>query len=122
MLLIRIAISVTRMKAMKRFYNQVFNANLQAMETAAGTFYHGDFCGFALTLVPNSIAQIEASHNRQQFTILVDDIEELLAKAEAAGGQRHGEVMAGPEGKQAGILDPDGNTIEIMERTEKSAA
>jgi predicted enzyme related to lactoylglutathione lyase len=114
--LVRITLAATDLQAMKTFYEQVFQAGFEVQQTPAGAFYHGQIAGLALTLVPNSIAQVRAEQNRLQLSFLVADLEATLSKAELAGGERHGEMIAGPQGKQAAMLDPDGNTIEFLQQ------
>ncbi|MBF2053239.1 MAG: VOC family protein [Candidatus Sericytochromatia bacterium] len=114
--LVRITLAATDLQAMKTFYDRVFQAGFEVQQTPAGAFYHGQIAGLALTLVPNTIAQVRAEQNRQQLSFLVPDLDAALSKAELAGGERHGEVLEGPQGKQAAILDPDGNTIEFLQQ------
>lgn len=113
--LIRIALAVTAPEKMQQFYNQVFQANLKAVETPSGTFYQGQLGNLALTLVPNSVAQIKAEQNRHQLSFWVDNLDASLRKVEAAGGKVMNEMIEGAEGKLVAISDPDGNTLELMQ-------
>lgn len=115
MQLLRVAIAVSNEQAMLGFYNEVFQANLQPLPTEAGNFYHGQIGPLALTFVPNSIAQVEATQNRHQLSFLVLDIKASIAAAQAAGGQQVGELNIGSEGTIGAVSDPDGNTIEFFE-------
>ena len=114
--LVRIAIAAINVDKMVSFYNQVFDAQFQAIETGGGTFYAGQLAGLALTLIPNEVAQVDAKQNRQQLTFVVANLEEVLSKAVQAGGKKLVETLESPEGKQAAITDPDGNTIEFLEQ------
>ena len=114
--LIRIAIAATKIEEMRRFYNLVFEANFEVQATEMGNFYQGQLAGLALTLVPNTVAKVVAEQNRQQLSLLVDNVEAVLAKAEQSGGKRLGDVLSGPAGYQAAIIDPDGNTIELLQQ------
>lgn len=115
--LIRIALAVTHLSEMVLFYNTLFQAELKPVKSGNYVFYSGQLGGIALTLIPNDIAQVKASQNRQQLSFLVPSIAEILAMAASSGGQLLGEIIESPEGKQAAVLDPDGNTIEFMERS-----
>lgn len=115
MQLLRIAIAAENLTAMQNFYNQVFNAQLQGVETEVGTFYQGQIAGLALTLVPNSLAKVEAKQNRQQLSFRVQDLDATLNQARQAGGAQHGEVLTAPEGRLGAVKDPDGNTIEFLQ-------
>jgi len=115
MQLLRIAIATQNLTAMQSFYNQVFNAQLQGVDTDAGTFYQGQIAGMALTLVPNSLAQVEAKQNRQQLSFMVQDLDVTLAHATSAGGLQQGDILTAPEGRLGAVTDPDGNTIEFLQ-------
>lgn len=114
--LVRIALATTRMAAMRHFYNQVFQAKLEAVNTPEGTFYQGELGQLLFTLVPNDIAKVEARQNRHQMTFWVDDIEKTLHAAIQAGGVKTQQSVETEIGKLLAILDPDGNTLEFIER------
>lgn len=114
--LVRIAIAATKVNEMVHFYEQVFKAQFQSIKTEHATFYAGQMGGIALTLIPNSVAQVKAEQNRQQLSFVVDDIHKVLALAEKAGGKNLVDLIETPEGKQAAVTDPDGNTIEFLQK------
>ena len=47
----------------------------------------------------------------------VDDLDALIAKIVAAGGEMHGDVQEEPYGKFAWLVDPDGTKIELWQQT-----
>ncbi len=114
--LVRIALAVTRMQAMRHFYNQVFKTEFEAVETPEGTFYQGHLGDLLLTLVPNTVAKIEARQNRHQLTFWVEDIQATLRLAVQSGGVKMQQSMESEAGTLLAILDPDGNTIEFIQR------
>ena len=69
-----------------------------------------------LMFCPNDIAQVEAKKNRTQFGFLVDDVEAVVASARAHGGAAFGERQDNDGVIAWGIADPDGNSIELVER------
>lgn len=113
-------IAVTNVDAMVRFYNAVFDADLQPIQAFGTVLYSGELAGFVLTFCPNSLLQIEAEKNRQQLSFLVDDLTLTLRQIIAHGGSQLGEIAENKEGNTCGVLDPDGNSIELTERKETS--
>lgn len=108
----RITIAVTNMEAMVNFYNQVFASNLA--EAGSPLFYNGTLAGFKLFFCSNTIPQIKADKNREQFHFIVENLEATLQKVTENGGQ----IMEGANQedsmKAIGIIDPDGNTIVLL--------
>jgi len=47
--------------------------------------------------------------------LLVDDIEAEVARLEADGVEFRNPIVAGPGGKQALVLDPAGNFVELFQ-------
>ena len=113
--LVRIALATTRMAAMRHFYNQLFDAKLEAVNTPEGTFYQGEIGQLLFTLVPNDVAKVEARQNRHQMPFWVEDIEKTLHAAIQAGGVKMQQSLETSSGKLLAILDPDGNTLEFIE-------
>ena len=113
--LVRIALATTRMAATRHFYNQLFDAKLEAVNTPEGTFYQGEIGQLLFTLVPNDVAKVEARQNRHQMTFWVEDIEKTLHAAIQAGGVKMQQSLETSSGKLLAILDPDGNTLEFIE-------
>lgn len=62
----RITLAATKTDEMMTFYNAVLNTNLHPIESAAG-FYKGTLADYDLTMCPNSVADVNAEQNRQQF-------------------------------------------------------
>lgn len=61
---------------------------------------------------PNSIAEVKAEQNRQQFRFVVEDAAGYLGKANASGGR--GELQESDGITIASIYDPDGNSMELV--------
>ncbi len=112
----RITIAANDMASMVRFYNAVFDADLELVDPASEFPFHvGELGELQLLLCPNILTQIEATKNRQQLRVVVDDIQETIAVAVNAGGQKLGDIHATDEAIVAGICDPDGNSIELIQ-------
>ena len=105
-----VTIATTNIEPMNRFYNAVFDAHLEPFAAYGTTLYRGHLAGLELVLCPNDLLQIAAEKNRQQLRFVVDDIEQVVATAVAHGGGLIGEMTQ----IAAGIVDPDGNSIELV--------
>jgi predicted enzyme related to lactoylglutathione lyase len=105
-----VTIAATHIAQMCRFYDAVFAANLQPFDAYGTTLYRGNVADVALVLCPNDLLQIEAQKNRQQLRFAVDNIEVVVATAVTHGGKPIGEITP----NAGGIVDPDGNSIELV--------
>ncbi|MEM9037487.1 MAG: VOC family protein [Actinomycetota bacterium] len=107
----RLTIAVTNMAAMVAFYDAVFDGGFDRIE---GTDFHlGSLAGFSVLLCPNEIAEVVAEKNRIQLRFVVDDVDALVARAEASGGGAYGERVESDGTIGWGVADPDGNSIEL---------
>ncbi len=114
----RITVAVTHMTAMVKFYNAVFTADLQPFGPEGSTRFHrGTLAGKKLVFCPNSIVEVEAHQNRQQFHFVVDDVEHTMHQALNNGGQEFNPIQQDGRAKSGAVADPDGNTMEFIEYT-----
>ena len=105
-------LAATNIDDMVKFYNAVFDANLEGEDTPMGMkIYNGVLAGIPLQVCPNSLAQVDAKQNRQQFQFTVDDIEASVQAALANGGTELEPIRTAGDFKIASVLDPDGNSI-----------
>ena len=105
-----VTIAVTNVAAMCQFYDAVFAAGLKPFAAYGMTLYRGRLAEVELVLCPNDLLQIEAQKNRQQLRFAVLDIDQVVATAVTHGGSLIGETTH----DLAGIVDPDGNSIELV--------
>lgn len=111
-----LTIAAINMEKMLRFYNAVFDAQLkETVHIGAAQFYGGQIAGLELTLCPNSIANVVAEQNRQQFRFAVADIEAVMRNGLANHGSEINPVDEYKGAKVASLADPDGNTIEFVQ-------
>lgn len=103
-------ISAENALAMVRFYNDFFAAELAPFEAHGTTLYRGKLHGIDLLICPNELAGVEAARNRHQFNYATPDLAAALTAAKRAGGQVRDETPT-----SATVLDPDGNTIVILQ-------
>lgn len=112
-----ITIAAVNVGAMVGFYNALFGAALQPFEGLGTVLYRGQLAGFPFLLCPNEILGIEADKNRIQLSFTVRDLKSALQKATEFGGAQIQPISEQPGRKLCGIVDPDGNTIELEELT-----
>lgn len=113
----RITIAITKMDAMVAFYNGLFDAGLQPLEPMNGfQFYRGKLAGIDLLFCPNEIAEVVAERNRHQFRFVVNDVDALRLKAVQLGGSTLDDESVTPTTKSGSVSDPEGNTIELMQK------
>ena len=112
----RITIAVNDMPGMVAFYNAVFGADLARVSPDGPYDFHlGRLGGLELFFCPNTLTQIQAEKNRVQLRIVVADVAATMQAALAAGGQLFGEQQTTAQTLTAGISDPDGNSIELIQ-------
>ena len=112
----RITIAAEDVAAMVVFYNAAFVTGLEPFEMAGFTLYRGALAGVELVLVPNALAGVTAEQNRQQFDLIVPDIEACIDAVTAHGGlllSQSGIIGEGGR-RTVSVMDPDGNTIVLV--------
>ena len=109
----KFTIAITNMPEMVEFYNNVFDAQIKAIESSP--FYVGQLAGMELLFCPNFITEIEAEKNRIQFRFVVNDVEAIVERARRGGGAEYGEQRTTETSINWGIVDPDGNSIELIQ-------
>ncbi|MBD7965840.1 VOC family protein [Fictibacillus norfolkensis] len=111
----QITIAYKREVEMVNFYNEVYNANLSSFKSGDYTFYKGKLGEVVLLFCPNEMLGIKAEKNNIQFTVQVSNLDEVLAKVLQYGGVPIQEIIQEETQYKIGILDPDGNSIELLE-------
>ena len=105
-------IAATKVEAMVAFYNAVLETNFQPIELFPGTTaYHGKLAGIPVLMCPNSVAQVDAKQNRQQFDFQVDNVQTTFAAALANGGTALQSTQEHNGAIIASVYDPDGNSM-----------
>ena len=110
-----ITIAAVNVEAMVNFYNHVFDSGLEPFAAFGTTLYRGQLAGLRLVFCPNEFLGIQADKNRQQLTFAVPDVEAIVRTAVDAGGWQVGELSQSAGQKVGSIVDPDGNTIELVD-------
>jgi len=111
--LTKMTLATTRTVEMVRFYNTLFDTQLQAKEIQGATFYNGTLAGIPIMICPNEVARVDANQSRHQLAIQVSDLKSLLGQVESVRGRIETPIT---ESMTVAILrDPDGNTIEVIQ-------
>ena len=114
--LIGMVFAVTDMLAVVKFYRGVFDVDWQAgMQVGEHQFYSGTWLGIDWVICPNAIAEVDATQNRHQFRLKVDDIHAILDRALQHGGTIINPISEMGAMMVASVRDPDGNSIELFQ-------
>jgi len=62
-----------------------------------------------------SDGSVPAPGGWNRFQLGVDDLDASVAEVRAAGGELRGDVVEGRGGRQALVVDPSGNLVELFE-------
>lgn len=112
----QITLAAIRVNAMVKFYNTVLHANLQLVD-AELDLYEGVLVNIPLLICTNMIAKVQADQARHQFHFGVPDLAAAIEHGIAAGGKIHEDIEFNEGIKSVVLLDPDGNTLELIEVT-----
>lgn len=110
--LTQIDLSAEDVPAMVAFYNGFLGADLRPFEAFGTELWRGSLGGIPLLLCPNTLAGVDAARNRHQFNYRTPDLATAIEAARLAGGQVRDETDT-----SATVLDPDGNTIVVIQAT-----
>jgi predicted enzyme related to lactoylglutathione lyase len=108
-------LAATDVAGMVAFYNAVFGCELVAKPAFGTTLYEGQLAGIKLVVCPNEVAGVNAEQNRHQLRFEVAGLAGMVARVLAAGGALKGEAGETADQRWAAVVDPDGNTIELVE-------
>ncbi len=110
-----VTLAANNVEGVVAFYNAVVGADLQPLDAPPG-FHVGAIDTVRFVVCPNSVAQVDAKQNRQQFSFAVDD-----AAAAHQRGLDHGGSTMEPgiqhddDAVRAWLYDPDGNSLELLQ-------
>ena len=108
-----IAIRVSDMDAMLRFYSEAFHIQFREVNTFGIPSQFGEMGGITLKLGPLRDSGDFESYPIHQPGFVVPDVEAVIALAIQHGGRQESGIIRNADGVQAAIRDPDGNTIEL---------
>ena len=110
-----VSISTNKLQSMAHFYNTVFEAQLREIVLGDIVLYEGQIGDINITLSPTSTSNLFKRKNGHQLSFQVSDIEQVIARVKQTNGAQLQRVTIYDTNKYCGIVDPDGNTIELIE-------
>lgn len=111
-----VALRVSRMEAMEAFYREAFGARFRSVQTSGLASRFGEVGGLTLKLVPLREAPDFAGYPVHQLGFVVDDLDRVIQSALRHGGDVESEGRQVGGGRVAAVRDPDGNTLEVVQR------
>jgi len=112
--LTQMTLATTRTVEMVKFYDSLFETELEPAEVYGTRLYNGSLAGIHLTFGPNEIAGVQAEQSRHQLVFRVSDLMAILSRVEVAGGSIEAPLTDDPP-TQAILRDPDGSTIQVIQ-------
>jgi predicted enzyme related to lactoylglutathione lyase len=113
--LLKITVACSNISAMTEFYSSVFNVKFQGHDFGFKV-YSAKICDIYFLFCPNDVAGVKAEQNRHQFDYITDEIEKVIERALSTGGAIHSELLKEGNESTVTLLDPDGNTINFIQR------
>lgn len=112
----KVVIAVSDLGRMETFYVGVFDAKLRDVDLGGAKLKAGTLGGMEFILCPKEVAGVKADQNTIQLRFVVEDIASAVEAATMAGGQIIDEIRSAEGAKTASVRDPDGNSIELIQR------
>ena len=108
-----VAIRVSNLEAMLRFYSEAFGVQFREVMTYGIPSQFGDMDGITLKFVPIRENADFKEYPVHQLGFTVADVDNVVELALQYGGRQEGHIVQSDGRIQAAIRDPDGNTIEL---------
>lgn len=111
-----VAVKCANMQSMIDFYTRAFGGQFEKVDIGGMECHFGQVAGLMLKLVPGRERSGFEDYPSHQLGFEVDDIDEVNAIAVACGGAIENEKFMQGDIAYGCVRDPDGNTIELMQR------
>lgn len=112
----KITIAAGRIMETVRFYANTFSIEIKETPAYGTMLYKGVVGNVELLFCPKEFAGISANENTIQLRFSVKNAEELYKNALKNGGTEITPVKQVLDVKIASFRDPDGNSIEVIEK------
>jgi predicted enzyme related to lactoylglutathione lyase len=113
----KVTIAVTHPEEMAAFYSKTFGAELKSSDMQGMKFFSGKLGNIELLLCPKEVAGIKANENTIQLRFVVKDVDAAVKSALKNGGSKIGEIQTTGNIKGGAVRDPDGNSIELVQKS-----
>ncbi len=114
----KITIAIENIKQTVEFYSKTFCIDLNEIDCGDFKMYIGKIGDIQMLFCPKSIAGITATENTTQLRFVVEDIKSILKKGIQFGGLQISNIQKENGVKTSALRDPDGNSIEIIQKIE----
>lgn len=111
----KVTIATNNTEQMVAFYHEFFDVDFAVFEAMGVTLYEGRLGAVTFMFCPNELLKIKAEKNNVQLTLVVPDLQKILDSVDLYGGKILQQAAAQGSYLAAGITDPDGNSIELMQ-------
>ncbi len=108
----KITIATKDTDKMIAFYTKTFGAEIKKGDPISG----GKIGTLQIVLCPREVAGVKAEQNTIQLRFVVADIEKTVKAAFEAGGTKIDPITDSGTAKHASVRDPDGNSIELIQK------
>lgn len=110
-----LTIAISNMEQMLQFYQRVFDLKFERQDQFGTVLYSSNWDNLKLLFCPKEITGVSVNRNRQQFDIIVANLDTILQVVQQNGGSLMHEIQTTETQKAVGIMDPDGNSIVLKE-------
>jgi predicted enzyme related to lactoylglutathione lyase len=112
----KITIAVADLAKMKGFYGRALGIEFTDIDMQGAKLAVAKLGALEILLCPKQLAGITATENTVQLRFVVADVKAAHAAAVAAGGASIAEPQDGGGRLTSAVRDPDGNSLELIER------
>lgn len=106
-------IAVQKMSETISFYQEVFNLSFSPVKKFGTVLYETKWGNLHIQFCPAEIAHNNAQQNRHQLNVDVTDLDYTLYLVKRYGGEVMGDIVRENGVDQAGIYDPDNNSLVL---------
>ena len=112
----KITLAIEHMDLAKDFYAHTFNLTFHPVTFAKRTLFSATLGAMELLLCPKDLAGVEADVNTIQLRFVLDDVEPAYRRGLARGGTMLSDLQEVDGRKHVSMRDPEGNSLELIER------
>jgi predicted enzyme related to lactoylglutathione lyase len=112
----KLTIAVTNIDSMGIFYSNLLDIKMEKIDLGDTFLLKGNTDNFELLLCPKAIAGIDATQNNIQLRFQVENLSQITTQCVESGGTIINEITESTEVNIGAVRDPDGNSIELIQK------
>jgi predicted enzyme related to lactoylglutathione lyase len=112
----KLTIAVTNIDSMGIFYSNLLDIKMGKIDLGDTFLLKGNTDNFELLLCPKAIAGIDATQNNIQLRFQVENLSQITTQCVESGGTIINEISESTEVNIGAVRDPDGNSIELIQK------